>query len=128
MKQATVKLPSGEFCFQEVPVTRDWDGCEIRGRINRNSLLSFYGQADAVELPPGSWQLLGADPTRLTEEEAGEIVESYNDGCLFCRDYSLKTHVFGIKAIASLDSLAASLGIEKPYIILKLKTDNNGQD
>lgn len=76
----------------------------------------------AAKLPPGNWKLLGADPTNLTEEEAGEIVESwpsvsgeavrvyqrYPDEIPKCRT-----------AIGSLNSLAASLGISKPYVILK---------
>lgn len=126
MKQATVKLPSGDFCFQEVPKkAKDfW----IMPIVSRNStrMLYFndhYGHDGMCEkmLPSGSWQLLGADPTQLTEEEAGEIVESWMSVFGNNRVYQIYPDAIPKcrTATASLDSLAASLGISKPYCVLK---------
>lgn len=54
------------------------DGFEIRGRTGRNSLLSFFGQADAIELPPGSWQIL-AMAKDVTEEMAKQVCQGWGD-------------------------------------------------
>lgn len=122
MKQATVKLPSGEYVLAEIA---GWD--KYHNPIYDNILF------------PGSWQLLGADPTRLTEVEAGEIVDSlivevevpvraagYGRYTMF-KNYTTDDQFNFACPVAtlSLDSLAASLGIEKPFVVLKNKTDNN---
>ena len=39
--------------------------CEIRG-CGTISLLSFFGQADAIELPAGEWAITGMSDTEVT--------------------------------------------------------------
>ena len=103
MKQATVKLPSGEFLIAEA---------------------DNYGNTQSF-LFPGSWQLLGADPTNLTEKEARTIVgdservnTSEDDWVMGYPCYTGEYSCY-LTAVESLDSLAASLGIEKPFVVLK---------
>jgi len=119
MKQATVKLPSGEYLI--VGVTNDSTGFNVFDVFRK--FVYFYGKAQMHhedELPPGNWQLLGADPTALTEVEAGEIVEGY--GLDKWRNYKVESQYeewLHKLPTTSLDSLAQSLGISKPYVILK---------
>jgi hypothetical protein len=79
-----------------------------------------YGVSDEwiyEKLPPGSWEIISL-ASEISEEQIRGIVESYNDGGLFCRDYALKSPVFGISAAASFRSLLTSLGLGKEYLII----------
>ncbi len=65
------KKPTGLYAI-EIPKESE-DGCELRGRTGRNTLLSFYGCAEAIELPEGKWEYLGT----CDKSEVSFDVESY---------------------------------------------------
>lgn len=60
MPPITFNTGIAELVFVTLPDSAE-DGCEIRGAHpgRQNELLSFYGCADAIELPPGQYELLG---------------------------------------------------------------------
>jgi hypothetical protein len=86
----------------------DAEGAEIRGEHpgRQYQLLSFYGEADAVPLPPGTWEIV-CTSKEVTKKHAKLIVEmthpggfgrsaeeykNYtNSGICFCPVYSFET-------------------------------------
>jgi hypothetical protein len=110
------------------------EGAEIRGEHpgRPHQLLSFYGEAHAVQLPPGSWQIV-CTSKEATEEQAAGIVDSsqwyfpvkhtrYVDYAFpFDREYKQRwSEGFG-KATEALHSLLTSKGcdLNKNWLILK---------
>ena len=101
------------------------EGAEIRGEHPGRpyQILSFYGEADAVDLPPGNWQIICTSKT-FEAWHALDILEWFElvNKCGF-RDYSypddlrypFENH------IDSLNSLITSKGcdLNKNYLILK---------
>jgi hypothetical protein len=59
----------------------DAEGAEIRGEHSGRpyQLLSFYGEADAVQLPPGTWEIV-CTSKEVTEEQAENIVQLISNG------------------------------------------------
>jgi len=72
----------GEYWCYPLPKNKDTneivEGAEIMGEHSQRpyQLLSFYGESDAVELPPGHWQIICLS-RECSEEVAEEIVERY---------------------------------------------------
>lgn len=116
------------------PLPETAEGAEIRGEHPGRTyqLLSFYGEADAIDLPPGTWQIV-CTSKEVTEEQAASIVNSsqwhfpvkhtrYVDYAYpFDREFKQRwSEGFG-KATESLASLLASKGcdLNKTYLILK---------
>jgi hypothetical protein len=115
-----------------LPVTAE--GAEIRGEHPGRpyQLLSFYGEADAVDLPPGTWQIV-CTSKEVTEEHAHSLVDSstwhfpikhtrYIDYAYpFDREFKQRwSEGFGT-AKESLASLLTSKGshLNKNWLILK---------
>jgi len=112
----------------------DVEGAEIRGEhpFRPYQLLSFYGEADAVQLPPGQWQI-ACTSKEATEEQAAGIVDRsqwyfpvkhtrYVDYAYpFDREFKQKWGEGFGTAVESLRSLLTSKGcdLKKDYIILK---------
>jgi hypothetical protein len=112
----------------------DAEGAEIRGGHQGRpyQLLSFYGEADAVQLPPGTWEIVCTSKS-ATEEQAKEIVDSsqwyfpekhtrYVDYAYpYDREFKQRwSEGFG-KATESLNSLLTSKGCDLKFNWLILK-------
>ena len=102
-----------------IDLPEDIEGCELRGRTGRNTLLSFYGEADCVKLPPGTYKLICLG-NQATEEEAREIVECMNKAVRVYKDYGNPGEV-RFKALQSLASLITANGWKNPVFLRKEK-------
>lgn len=103
-----------------LPVTAE--GAEIRGEHPGRpyQLLSFYGEAEAVDLPPGTWQIV-CTSKEVTEEQAAGLVEEHRQRYnLRYKDYT-RGYMWRETALLSLHSLLTSKGcdLNKTYLILK---------
>lgn len=105
----------------------DAEGAEIRGEHPGRTyqLLSFYGEADAVDLPPGTWEIV-CTSKEATDEQAAGITEQQIGGGKY-KDYQLVgsyaqygTYILPF-AVTSLNSLLTSKGcdLNMNYLILK---------
>lgn len=109
------------------PLPVSAEGAEIRGEHPGRpyQLLSFYGEADAVDLPPGNWKIV-CTSKEVTEEQAKQIVEQQMGGGMF-KDYQMRGSIaqYGTymiqSALYSLRSLLTSKGcdLKLNYLILK---------
>lgn len=113
-----VQLPNNYLAVQ---MPEGVEGCEIRGRTRHpNDLLSFYGEADALEIPPGSYTIVSKGD-EVTEAQAGEIVEVYNFGGVD-RPYNYTDSMVLLDtAIESFHSLLLSLSLNPSEIVILKK-------
>jgi hypothetical protein len=93
------------------------EGAEIRGEHPGRpyQLLSFYGEADAVDLPPGTWEIV-CTSKEVTEQIASQIVEK--DGDVFYKCYAGKRSHISLRSLFCLmDERGCDLN--NNYLILK---------
>lgn len=97
------------------------EGAEIRGEHPGRpyQLLSFYGEADAVDLPPGTWQIV-CTSKEATEERLIDTVRELPVGKRF-ENYNGDYPVWYHSRKESLNSLLKAKGcdLNKNYLILK---------
>lgn len=107
-----------------VEVPEGAESCELRGAHPQRPypLLSFYGEGEAVELPPGDYEILVFNTDTVTEVQARIIVgEGQYDGRACYEIWA----PYGLddpyeSATAALSGLLASRRLDKPnYAILK---------
>jgi hypothetical protein len=99
------------------------EGAEIRGEHPGRpyQLLSFYGEADAVDLPPGTWEIV-CTSKEATSDKVIDLVDSVDSegrGLIFM-NYKNGMYVFG-SPLSSLRTLLTSKGcdLNKNWLILK---------
>lgn len=111
-----------------IPLPKGAESCELRGahRDRPYPLLSFYGEGEAVELPPGEYQIVVFNTGTATEEDARKVVEQYTlRGNVRFTDYTHE-YMWCDTAKDSLESLLRSKGLDenKNYAIIeKLSSD-----
>jgi hypothetical protein len=99
----------------------DAEGVEIRGEHPGRpyQMLSFYGEADAVRLPPGTWEIVCMSH-EASDKQAASIVEETEYGY---RGYDVNNDnvLHWRYAYSSLKSLLTSRGcdLNKNWLILK---------
>lgn len=103
------------------PVPVGTEGAEIRGEHPGRpyQLLSFYGEADAVDLPPGNWGIV-CTSKEVTEDLLADIIpelialERFGN---YCGDYPVWYH----SRKESFRSLLTSKGcdLNNNWLILK---------
>jgi len=104
------------------PEIEEW-GCELRGRTGRNTLLSFYGNAEAIELPDGEWEIINHSNPELTEEQCADILpkplERERDNIKGFMIDAMDTEIYST-AKEAFSFLMQSIGAEegKTYVIL----------
>jgi hypothetical protein len=108
------------------------EGAEIRGEHPGRpyQLLSFYGEAEAIQLPPGIWEIVCTNK-EATEEQAASIVQVISNGKISDRPQYRRYDRDPVKdmparswtrdARHALETLLASNGcdLNKNYLILK---------
>jgi len=108
------------------------EGAEIRGEHPGRpyQLLSFYGEAEAIQLPPGTWEVV-CTSKEVTEEQAASIVQVISNGKISGRPQYRRYDRDPVKdmparswtrdARHALETLLASNGcdLNKNYLILK---------
>jgi hypothetical protein len=88
----------------------DAEGAEIRGEHPGRpyQILSFYGEAEAVDLPPGTWEIV------CTSKEATE------DDCAIIAGLSFQDVVHGYSRTLFHDQLTSKgCDLNKNWLILK---------
>lgn len=110
----------------------DAEGAEIRGEHPDRpyQLLSFYGEAEAVLLPPGAWKTV-CTSRKVTEDQAASIVQIISNGKIsgrpqyrrYDRDLAKDTpaRIWTRDARHALETLLISKGcdLNKSWLILK---------
>lgn len=99
-----------------IPMPHGAESCEIRGAHPGRPypLLSFYGEGEAIELPPGDYKIVVFNTKTATEEDARKVVE-HDDFIGGYKDYDTDRFHHEdpfIKATDSLDSLLHSKGLD----------------
>jgi hypothetical protein len=111
-----------------IPLPKGAESCELRGAHPGRlyPLLSFYGEGEAVSLPPGEYEILVFNTESATEEDARKVVESFDCGFISVyKNYRQKVSGgdFHWAALDSLKSLllSKSLDDKKNYALIKKK-------
>lgn len=108
-----------------IPMPKGAESCELRGaHFGRPyPLLSFYGEGEAVELPPGEYQIVVFNTKTATEEQARKVVDRYGKGWKDYNMYHADKHIPYELAIDSFETLLRSKGLDdKNYALIeKLK-------
>jgi hypothetical protein len=91
------------------PLPESAEGAEIRGEHSGRpyQLLSFYGEADAVDLPPGTWQIV-CTSKNATYLQAASIVEHFRGGFVDYDENSIPRVYAYTSPFESLNSLLTS--------------------
>lgn len=111
-----------ELLTIEVPAAAIVDGIEIRGRTDKNQLLSFYGNYDSITLPNGDWEII-ATTKDITKDQTKQLVErkERSENIVGYKDYR-EEDGFCFTPMSSFYSLLIANGCNpdnKIYAILK---------
>ena len=121
----------GEYLI--VPVPEGSKSFVLVQQSHHNDAFVYIKEAaDCINLPsPGKYEIVGVEPTKLTEEEAKEIVEcryppnkvkEYPNG--IWKNYMADKSKYGalecLTARESLSSLIKANGLSEPVIFMKL--------
>ena len=79
----------------------DAEGAEIRGEHPRRpyQLLSFYGEAEAAQLPPGTWEIVCTSKDIIAGNELGIIDANEFIDLLTSKGCDLKNNYLIIKKL-----------------------------
>jgi len=106
-----------------VPMPDNAESCELRGPHpgRKITLLSFYGEGEAIELPPGDWQIVIFNTKTATDKDAKKVVDVYLDGYVDYDKDGFHNDIPHSAPLFSFYSLLRSKGLdeEKNYAIIE---------
>lgn len=114
----TINTSNGQFVF--VPVEDGAMEVELRKGMLGYSVPADGGFKNVVfeEMPEGDWWM-AADTQTVTDVQAAGIVDIYEPGTVFYRDYTTGAMYKNIPPVASLQTLLKAAKLEGRYVILK---------